>query len=285
MRLSDYVMECDINTSTCGDIEVAKHYAEMCVAAAIVESLAKCMTICEHASEPSAFSIIMESAGATNSDGTVDEKAVETKTGEAKQKWYTKIIEWIKSAIGNIMTALDRNNPVNTKKMLVKLKDSGKVDSTLNLSGIYVKYLVETTELFEKLTNVLSSNTGDKKQELMSIKEAADEITAKSESLKSNNNSFSSESDENNLDELIEYYNLLIETDIPKTCKNMKSKLEKIKTGGVVYDYDTQLTNATASSVMKAYSIAYKHFNKNTVDVARAYNKKAKKPGKGWSFR
>ena len=268
MKMSEYIMECDINTTNVGDIDVAKHYAEMCVSAAIVESYSKYMTICEYATNPSDFNIVMESADTTAEETTKN-------ATESGKKWYQKLIDWAKSTVNNLMIAIDRNNPVNTKKMLMKLKENGATDLSFEFPAYTAELLVEVTNLFDEYAKLISDGVSDK-TDYDGIYEAANKLTSTSSEVKGTD----FKSGKAGIDGLIEYYSSLIVADIPKTGKNIINNLNKAK-GSVRYDDQlvSSIKNAS-NALMKAYSITYKNFNKAAIEIAREYNKSSKKkPG------
>lgn len=121
MKISDWILEQDISTASCDDIELAQCFAEMEVLSALMECYAKQELIQEYCSgDIREFDIYMESGDETgaepeegsseSSDDSGDKKSNKFKgfmsgAKETAKKWWGSVIDLIKN-IGTLIVKL-----------------------------------------------------------------------------------------------------------------------------------------------------------------------------------
>lgn len=160
MKISDYIMEQEINITSCDEIEVERCFAEMEVLGSLVECYAKHALIQEYStgdiSDEVKSSIFQEAAETATKEGTEN---------TAKKKWYEAILNAIK-AVGNMILRIFGKLPFDKLlEMVKKMPDGVEFEIPDNSTGIkpanLCVRLMNVTESYAKFAEMLKENSKD----------------------------------------------------------------------------------------------------------------------------
>lgn len=162
MRISDYIMEQEISTASCDDIEIAKCFAEMEVLGSIVECYAKQAMIMEYyEGDVSEFGIFQEATNdETNNDSDSEKKRnVFKRMGSAIWNALKKVGEMFLK----IFTKADFKQMIKITEKLpdkIEMEMPARKDSSIHISDMTQKFF-DIINAYKKFTDLLTEQSND----------------------------------------------------------------------------------------------------------------------------
>lgn len=174
MKISNYIMEQEINTATTNDIEIAQLYAEMEVIGSMVETYAKHAVIMEYCSDKSEFETIFTESDLPMNIGQSGPPATPNISTKAKDKWYKAIFKWLIAAIKGIISTLTRVSYTELVKMIRDLPETTKFEN-VDMSWAIVEEVCVSTETFK---DYIKSNETDARKYTNLVADLKDKVTS-----------------------------------------------------------------------------------------------------------
>ena len=248
MKISDWILEQDISTASCDDIELAQCFAEMEVLSALMECYAKQELIQEYCSgDIREFDIYMESGDETgaepeeeSSEGSDDSsdkksnkfkgfmsgagnkaKGAGSKVKETAKKWWGSVVELIKK-VGLLIVKLFSG--VSYEQIKERVGESTAVTWTIPsvmVTGLK-EYLKSVLKHYKTFSDLLTSKTTD----ITKYKSLDSDITTSKRIYETHIEGRGKESSNLSKDEMLSFLDEMIDiqkNEIPSVKKTLKS--------------------------------------------------------------
>lgn len=237
MKISDWILEQDISTASCDDIELAQCFAEMEVLSALMECYAKQELIQEYCSgDIREFDIYMESGDETGAEPEEESSEGSDDSGEKKskkfkgfmsgaketaKKWWGSVIDLIKNIGTLIVKLFSRVSYEQIKERVVESTAETWTIPVAMISGMQ-KYLKSVLKHYEQFSNLLTSKTTD----IAKYKSLDSDITTSKRIYETHIEGRGKESSNLSKDEMLSFLDEMIDiqkNEIPTVKKTLKS--------------------------------------------------------------
>ena len=180
MTISEYILEQDISTATCSDIELERSLAEMNVIAEMCRCYEKAKIFAEYASNSS---VVAECGIFLESDGSTDTVEKKNKTFKDLLKSIGKVL---KNVLNNFIELLEKLFADSTTKALKKIPDGTIiVPSTLPTYDLVINALIDMKNI-EDIVNLLINDI--KTNDINDIKRFAEKFDTVKNDINDRNN-------------------------------------------------------------------------------------------------